>query len=256
MAVDLTISPAALWEARRNGGTLPAPARTWSEQEAYALQEELITGAEMPLAGWKVGATGKGAPKALGLSGPLAGPLWPDVMVGAEEPLALHPAHRPQAEVELAVRFDVRPVAATEHAVLSAIGAVTLAIEITGSRLERETDPAGPGFVADHGGAGHVVLGPWNEPPPVATWADISARLWVDGSVRKAGTGRNVLGSPMNALLWLVGHLAGRSRAVAPGDVVITGAMAGLTPFPIGATLTAEVPGFETVRIRTSEMRR
>src|SRR6056297_2969416 len=124
MATDIQagLSAKALWAARLGGGVVEPRKKTLSEAEAYAVQDRLIDSAPHPLAGWKIGATGPGAPKALGLSGPLSGPLWPDAMVASGTIVPVYEAHRPKAEVELAVRFDRAPIAADTHAVHSAIG--------------------------------------------------------------------------------------------------------------------------------------
>jgi 2-keto-4-pentenoate hydratase len=205
--------------------------------------------------GWKIGATGHDAPKALGLSGPLSGPLWRDALVVSGATLPLFAAHRPKAEVELAVRLDSAPVTDDPHAVHSAIGAVGLAIEITGNRLSRDLHPAGPGFIADHGGANHVVFGDMVETPSADSFPSIMADLHIDGAHASSGTGDSVLGSPLAALCWLVSHLVERGRPLSAGDVVITGAIVGLTDFKIGAVLSASSAGLPDVTVQTVEAR-
>ncbi|MEM6463843.1 MAG: fumarylacetoacetate hydrolase family protein [Pseudomonadota bacterium] len=255
MTIETTISPDALWNARRKGAVLPPPERVWSEDEAYAVQEALIESAGMPIAGWKVGATAVGAPGMLGISGPLSGPIWPNALAHNGDEISLFAVHRPQAEVEFAVRFDRSPDGSDEASIFGAIDAVALAIEIPCSRLMQETVPPGPGYIADHGGSGHVAIGPWVRPPAVAEWPSVSARLLVNDQVRKTGMGGHVLGTPFAALLWLVGHLWRRGRSLSCGDVVITGAMVGLTPFSIGASLGAEADGLPPLHVRTLEAR-
>lgn len=251
----LPLDTRALWAARREGGVLPQP-DDLSETDAYAMQDALIATASTPLAGWKVGATGAGAPEALGLSGPLSGPLWADAIWTGGATIPLYEAHRPKAEVELAVRMKGAPRGQDARSVFDAVEAAALAIEVTGSRLSDDLDPAGPGFIADHGGANHVILGDFAAPPPPEAWPDLAASLLIDGAEVACGTGANVLGSPVAALAWLSGHLGARGLTLKEGDVIITGAIVGLTDFRIGAELSAQARALPFVSARTSEASR
>jgi len=232
MSEDLSEIATRLWDARRNGGLIATPDPGLSERRAYEIQQALIDARPDAPAGCKVGATGAGAPAALGLGGPLAGPLWRETILDVGESSALvplFPAHRSQAEVEIAFHIARTPADPSPEAVAACIGAIGLALEFTGNRLDPMPSPVGPGFVADHGGNGAVVLGPAGHAVALDDLPSLTVHLDIAGAQVKSGRGDSVLGHPLNALVWLIGHLAGRGVQLQAGQVVLTGAVVPLT---------------------------
>ena len=239
-----------LWRARR-GGTVIEPPSALDEAAAYRVQEALLREAGEVPAGWKVGATGAGAPAALGLSGPLAGPLWSAFVHLEPAPEVPLPArHRGQAEVEIAFRLAEPPHAASREAIVDAIDGAALAIEITGARLDPATVPPGPGFVADHGGNGAAIVGAFAPIGDGGWLPEVEASMTVGGTHAGRGTGRTVMGDPVAALVWLACHLDARGHAFMAGQVVLSGAIVPLTIIPPGAVIEGRADGFAPVRAR------
>lgn len=54
---------------------------------------------------------------------------------------------------------------------------------------------------------------------------DILGIAWIDGQEIGRGTGRDVLGHPLDALAWLANHLPSRGLALREGDIVTTGSL-------------------------------
>jgi len=63
------------------------------------------------------------------------------------------------------------------------------------------------------------------------------------------GTGRDVLGHPLEALAWLANHLAARGLPVKAGDIVTTGSLV-KSQFPVaGNRISFRLPGFGEVTL-------
>lgn len=222
---------AALWAARRAGGTLPA-CPIADEDDAYAVQEATIAAAPEPIVGWKVGATGAGAPARLGLSGPFCGPIVASALydgrTAVPAQVRLPAAQGLAAEVEIAFRIGADG---------KTPDAVALALELPASRFAALPSPPGLAYIADHGGTGAAVIGPWVADDGARDCAAVSARLEIDGALVAGGVGAAALGDPRAALRLAAAQLAARGRGLRPGDVVLTGTLTGITPFAPGARI-------------------
>ena len=63
------------------------------------------------------------------------------------------------------------------------------------------------------------------------------------------GTGRDVLGHPLDALAWLANHLAARRLSIKAGDIVTTGSLV-KSQFPVAGNRVAfRLPGFGEVQL-------
>ena len=247
---------AQLWAARRGGTKIAFPDGLASEKDAYAIQDALIASAESQPAGWKAGATGDGAPAALGLSGPFSGPLWDgDVYrpAGGEPrlvPLGGLDDGTAKVEIETAFLFGRTPRSSAREDLLQSVEGAAIAFEILGNRFDSLPQPPGLAFVADHAANAAIVLGEWR-----ADWRDMDlsatrAVLSVDGREAAAGEGRAVMGNPVEALCWLAGHLAQRGYGFSEGQIVMSGAIAPMTAAPAGVDIKAELTGFDPIAIR------
>lgn len=98
-------------------------------------------------------------------------------------------------------------------------------------------------LIADNAWNAGLVLG-----PPVKEWRhlDLSAlagTMTVGGRLAGRGTGADVLGHPLNALVWLADTLARRGRPLRAGMVITTGSIVA-TQWPLpGDTVEVEIEG-------------
>jgi 2-keto-4-pentenoate hydratase len=224
-----------VWSAWRSGErieALPAPVRPASIADGWAAQRELAALAG-PAYGWKIAATSRAGQAHIGVDGPLPGPLFERFRY---EPGGVVPSadlHMAVAEAEFAFRLgrDV-PSGASAEALVDAIAALHLAVEVPDSRFVDYSTVGGPSLVADAACAGFFVLG-----PEVAGWRgdDLPGRrTWIEVNGEPAATGRGdaVLGSPLTALSWLADELARLGSGLRAGEVVTTGTTT--TPPAIG----------------------
>src|SRR5262245_34190903 len=105
-----------LWEARRSGGVVRAddvdPPR--SNEEAYAVQQNIAALCGAPSRGFKVGSTSLEAQRRLGTDEPGSAPLLAPFVLASPARISIVPAHTPLVEGEFAFRLgrDLPPRAA------------------------------------------------------------------------------------------------------------------------------------------------
>jgi 2-keto-4-pentenoate hydratase len=107
--------------------------------------------------------------------------------------------------------------------VAAAVEGVLPGIEIVDSRFDDWTTIGAPSLIADN--ACHAA---WVKGSLVRDWRglDLAAqtvRLTVNGNLHREGSGRAVLGHPLNALAWLANQLSSQGRGLKAGQYVTTG---------------------------------
>lgn len=206
---------------------LPEECRPQSLGDAYAVQERFAPSFGGEPVGYKVGASNRGLQEGLGIDEPFWGRLMSarvfespadiDSATGLGIAVESEYAFRMGADLPAgAAPFDREQVAA-------AVGVLVPAIEIVDTRFEDLSAVGGLHAIADNGLAGHWVPG-----VPVEAWrqADIvdhEVVIEINGEAAATGSGRNVLGHPLESLRWLANHLAGIGRGLEAGDYVTTG---------------------------------
>ncbi len=251
---------ARLWQAWCEHSQLDRPttddAKVVTIGDGYAIQDALVKASGHRIVGWKIGATNRAAQQMLGLPGPVSGRLL--------EPFCyVSPAQIPSAdfamralEPEIAFRMAVdlpsRDPAYTNEEVAHAVALAYPALEIPDTRL-RAWDRAGaPTFIADNSVAGRFVLG-----NAVPNWRSmdlkkIAVKLIVNDDIVATGTGRDVLGDPLNALAWLANHLSRRGTCLRAGDLVTTGTCTPIGFADPGAVVIADFGPFGSSQVKFS----
>jgi 2-keto-4-pentenoate hydratase len=80
-------------------------------------------------------------------------------------------------------------------------------------------------LAADNAWNHGVVLGRWNEDWRGLDLADVRGIAHINGLEAGVGFGRDVLGHPLDAMLWMVRHLQARGEGLKRGEFVITGSL-------------------------------
>lgn len=248
---------AALADARRRGVLLeavPAELQPGTIAEGYAVQAAFMRQWGGTVAGWKIGATAKPIMDRFRLSEPFVGPFFSaDVMASPARPLAAEHPHL-CIEAEFAFRFarplPPRTAAYSRAEVLGAVGAVLPAYEVVGPRFDRIMFDAVPTVIADCGLNAAMVFG-----GEVADWQryDLKqhpVKFLVDGEVRVEGSGAAVMGDPLNVLEWAANHLSQRGLTLEAGQIVSTGAAAGVIFLEPGETGIADFGALGRIEIQ------
>jgi len=220
------------WQAGSKLAALPDGLRPHDRAAGYAVQACLPAVGERMVVGWKIAATSLAGQRHIGVDGPLAGRVLSGQVDadGASVPLAGNGMC--VAEPEFAFRFGVdlppQAVPYAEPEVLDAVDSLHLAIEIPDSRYVDFARAGQAQLLADDACAHRFVLGPAAPAP----WRNLDlaghvvvGRVFDANGCRctREGIGRNVLGDPRAALVWLVNELSSLNLPLRAGEWVSTG---------------------------------
>lgn len=186
-----------------------------------------------PIAGYKAGLTSAAVQKRFHHDQPVRGTLFRQMLVadGAEVPARF--GARPLFEADLLVRVSRPGIhhAKTPAEVLHYIDAVIPFIELPDLLVEEPARLDGAGITYLNAGARMGVMG-----KPLATSSSLGRQLAemqvrvLDGQGRELdhGQGRDVLGHPLQAVIWLARDLARAGVHLHPGDLVSLGSFSKL----------------------------
>lgn len=225
----------ACWDAGSVLPGLPRACAPATRAEGYAIQA-LSAQRGHQVAGWKIAATSKAGQAHIGVDGPLAGQLFAHRCHGDGARISLTGNRMRVAECEFAFRMAAdlpgRAAPYSRDEVLAAIGALHPAIEVPDSRVEKFETAGAPLLIADNACCRDFVLGA----AMLADWRklDLPAQpvtARVNGGAELRGSGANVLGDPITAMVWIANELSQLGVGLKAGQIVTSGAS--VTPIPV-----------------------
>ncbi|MDS1272592.1 fumarylacetoacetate hydrolase family protein [Lipingzhangella sp. LS1_29] len=136
----------------------------------------------------------------------------------------------------------------TIAALTRAVSAVMPTIDLLDSRTE---EWAGPDVdaVADNARRAGVITGTPSEIPDIPDLRLAGCLLHVNGFMAATGAGGALLGSPWDAVRWLVDELCKQGLGLEAGDLVLTGSATPEVPVRAGDTISAEIAGLGAVSV-------
>ena len=198
-----------------------------SVDEAYLIQDGLAELLDKRVGGWFLGCTNDEALERLSAAGPYSARLFAEDIFVSPMTFAPNTFFTSWIDCEFAFRLnrDLPPRAAAygENEVLDAIESVHGAIEIVNGYLEQwQRQPIGA-IMADNGTDGALIFA-----KGVASWRQLDlegleVNLSVNGQHVKYGRGEDVLGSPLNTLVWLANEQSRRGWGLRAGMINNTG---------------------------------
>lgn len=228
-------------DARRRKTTvdgLPPKLAPRNIVEAYAIQAQLAEKLGWEIGGWFCGCTNRAIQEQLGLAEPYCAPLFRDLI--HHGPAVLDTKDFAPIVLECEFSFilagdlpaRLEPYALDE--VKAAIATLHPSIEVVAGTLKDWQRQPPFTIIADNGVDGALVLG-----EGIANWrahdlARMPVELFVDGDLVQKGYGANVLGNPLNALLWLANEQRRRGNGLRVGDVYNTGTATLMQPMKAG----------------------
>jgi len=245
----------ALADARLNGDKLevhPGPTLTGQDQ-AYDVQADLIQELNLPIAGWKIGATNARAQTAVGSTEPFYGPMFERWIYAAPTRVPVPQGSIALIEAELGFHF-ASDVALTDgkadrEQLSAAIGAIAPAIEIVDTRISGGLSIGVNWLIAD-GGANHAfIYGEEQTGWQVDDLDTLEVSVTMDGTVMGTGLGKNAMDGQMNALCWLAEALHKRGTGLKAGDWVTTGVLAPFFSGERGVPIVADFGDLGRVEI-------
>ncbi len=227
------------WQTGQHAEDLPAQYRPQTEDEGRATQAQWASLLGDGIAGWKIAATSLAGQQHIAVSGPLAGPVFAKHVHadGAEISLATNAMR--VAECEIVFRMG-QTLAPREQAygraeVLAAVQSLHPGIEVPDSRFKPFEKAGMAQLIADCACMNEMLVGEAVLPAAFEERVNALPSLQVQAQVsdgrRLQGQGSNVLGDPVQALVWLVNELRATGRTLSAGQFVTTGAC--VTPIPV-----------------------
>ncbi len=231
------------WKEGRHLEALPESCRPATAAEGRAAQALWAGIVVDRIAGWKIAATSVAGQQHIAVSGPLAGPVFQRHVLGNGAVVSLAANGMKVAECEVVFRMGrtlaPREQPYTREEVLAAVQSLHPGIEVPDSRF-RQFERAGEAqLIADCACCNDMLVGAAVAPDErVHALPDLRVQARVSDGRTPEGLGRNVLGDPVEALVWLVNELASTGRTLAAGQFVTTGAC--VPPIPVRPGLQVE----------------
>lgn len=233
------------WREGAHIDDLPAACRPATRADGYAVQALWQAEQEAPVAGWKIAATSQAGQQHIGVSGPLAGPVFahrvqPD---GARVSLAANRMRVAECEIVFGLGSDLpaRAQPYTRAEVLAAVRSLHPGIEVPDSRFLAFERAGEAQLIADCACSNDMVLGaavPADE--RLGALPTLLVQAQVSDGRSPQGVGSNVLGDPVEALVWLVNEITSAGQRIEPGQFVTTGACVPPIPVQPGQDLQAD----------------
>ena len=235
-----------------------APVRTYFDagdtRAAYAVQQAQIahwieTG-RRPV-GRKIGLTSPAVQKQLGVAEPDFGQLFADMVYGSGETIPVARLQQPRVEAEIALILsrDLDMEHATVADIVNSIGCVLPALEVVGSRI------AGWNIdivdtIADNASSGVLVLGGPAQRLEGLDLINCAMTMTLNGKPVASGYGRDCLGGPLNAAVWLARRSRELGRPLREGELVLTGALGPMASVQAGDVVHATIAGVGQVSVQ------
>jgi 2-keto-4-pentenoate hydratase len=229
--------------ARQAARALPDfPGQPPSNLDAsYKVQDEAIALWPDEVAGWKIGRVQPHQVAELGAER-LAGPIFSHLVwtARAGDDVQIPVYENGFAAVEAEYVFRIAKDAPTSKIKWTAseaaeyVGAMHVGVETAGSPLATINDLGATVVVADFGNNHGLILG-----PEVPDWRarlekGLSCETFIEGQSVGSGGANAAADGPLDALAFLLGHLAQRGKPLRAGQLVSTGAVTGVHDIRIG----------------------
>lgn len=198
--------------------------------------------------GHKVGLASRAIQRQMGVDQPDFGHLTAGMFHLEHAPIPSDRFLQPRIEPEVAFVLG-KPLTGPGVTVADAVRAVDFvlpALEVVDSRI-RDWRIGIVDTIADNASSGGVILG---SRPVALDSVDLrlaGCTLHIDGSLVATGAGGAVLGSPINALVWLANTVGPLGVTLEPGHVVLPGSMTRAFPVAPGQSVVANISGLGSV---------
>lgn len=243
---------------RRQIGALPSHLVPPTSDDGYRTNGLVADALGWPLLGWKIAATTPEMQQRLRTTEPIYGRTYrrfettsPATIRHAE---LLDPLIECEFFFRLARDLPARTAPYEAAEVAAAVGGCHAGIEIAECRFPLNALPTIPAILADGAASGRYVVGPeipdWRE----TDLAAMSVSLAVGGTVRRVGTGADVMGHPLSPLVWLANARSRWGDGLTAGTLVSTGTATGMLLAKPGDQLRATYGGTLTIELTLSAL--
>jgi len=198
--------------------------------------------------GYKVGLTSKAMQNQLGVNQPDFGHLMSSMFHLEHQPIDTSRYLQPKVEPEIAFVLGRELVGPRVNAAqaIRAVDFVLPSLELIDSRVA-DWRIGIVDTISDNASSGGVILGSNPTRLTDVDLATVGCNLLIDSQLVATGASSAVLGSPVNALVWLVNTLGERGISFRPGDVILPGSITASQPVSAGSVARAEFTGLGSV---------
>lgn len=211
--------------------------------DSYRIQQEQVrqwvaTGDQVK--GHKVGLASLAMQRQMGVHQPDYGHLLASMFHLEHMPFDASGYLQPRIEPEIAFVLGraLSGPGVTVADAMRAVDFVVPALEIVDSRI-RDWKISIVDTVADNASSGGVVLGSRPTRLDTLDLRTVGCTFHINGETVSTGAGGAVLGSPINALVWLANTVGPLGITLEPGHVVLPGSMTRAEPIKAGDTVVA-----------------
>ncbi|MBA0126936.1 fumarylacetoacetate hydrolase family protein [Haloechinothrix sp. YIM 98757] len=224
---------------------------TATVDDAYRIQQEQVrtwTAAGDRVKGHKVGLSSAAMQRQMGVHQPDYGHLLAGMFHLEHQPIDAGAYLQPRIEPEIAFVLgrELTGPGVTVADAFRAVEYVVPALEIVDSRIT-DWRISIVDTIADNASSGGVVLGSTPHPLNAVDLPMAGCTFGINGHVVGTGTGGAVLGSPINALVWLANTVGPLGITLQAGHVVLPGSITRAEPVRAGDTVVASVSGLGSV---------
>lgn len=219
--------------------------------DAYRIQQEQVrqwVAAGDEVKGHKVGLASLAMQRQMGVHQPDYGHLLAGMF--HLEHLPIDPSGYLQPRIEPEIAFvlgrSLSGPGVTVAEAMRAVDFVVPALEIVDSRI-RDWRISIVDTIADNASSGGVVLGSRPTKLDAVDLRTVGCTFHINGACVGTGAGGAVLGSPINALVWLANTVGPLGITLEPGHVVLPGSMTRAEPISPGDTVVAAMGELGTV---------
>lgn len=242
------------YNARRPAANLPENLTMADANCTRSKLQQRLAGQAGRLAGYKAGLTNPAVQKRFNTTEPVWGALYTNMLLNSGATVDAAFGARPLYEADLLVRVKSAAInnAKTPAEVLAQVDQIIPFIELPDLVVETPAQINGAALSALNVGARLGVRGaPLMVPQDAVGQArvlnelrDMNVRL-VDAADAPLGGGKgsDVLGHPLNAVVWLAQALKAEGLSLRPGQVVSLGSFSALLPPKAGQKVTAHYDG-------------
>jgi 2-keto-4-pentenoate hydratase len=209
--------------------TSPFSASELNDNDAYTVQYKLIERLKSQgefVRGHKVALTTQAARVHLGVDEPCFGHIlstrvYPN---GAEVPLAEYADPHCEAEIAFILDKDLKGPGVTPDQVMGAIRGVLPAIELVDIKVQGDGIRAAD-VIAHQALHGGVIIGSRMIDPATIDLQYEGVTAEYNGHLEGSGTGSEVMGNPINPIVWLANKMAEFDDYLKAGEIIISGSM-------------------------------
>lgn len=225
-------------------------------EEAREIQQQFLGEISQelgPVVGYKAGLTSEAAQKQFNVSQPLLGTLFQEMLLPNGQIISPQFGSRPMSEGDLMVRVGSEEInnANTPQEALASLDAVIPFIELPDLVYGGDVKLNAQAILAINVGARYGVMG---EAIPLAATEEWEGRLKNmtleivdgDGKVLATGRGSNLLGNPLNVVLWIKDSLLAEGKRLKKGDLLSLGTITPLMPVKANTSIRARYSGLKT----------